>query len=55
MLRILISNIGQEVSNAKLPISTYSQNKNEILGKIILPLRKIVEKHFEKEISLTCS
>jgi hypothetical protein len=55
MLRILISNIGQEVSNAKLPISTYSQNKNEILGKIVLPLRKIVEKYFEKEISLTCS
>ncbi len=55
MLRILLENIGQEVSNSKLPVSTYSQNKNEILGKVILPIKKISEKYFSKELSLTCS
>ncbi len=55
MLRILIERIGEEVSNSKLPVSTYSQNKNEILGKVVLPLRKIVEKYFDREISITCS
>ncbi len=55
MLRILIERIGEEVSNSRLPVSTYSQNKNEILGKVVLPLRRIVEKYFDREISLTCS
>jgi hypothetical protein len=55
MLRILIDNIGKEVSNSKLPVSTYSQNKNEILGKVVLPIRKLALKHFWTELSLTCS
>jgi hypothetical protein len=46
MLRILMDNIGKEVSNTKLPVSTYSQNKNEILGKVVLPIRKLALKHF---------
>jgi hypothetical protein len=55
MMRLLLSNIGKEVPNSKLPISTYSQNKNELLGKIIIPLKKITREYFWKEISLTCS
>lgn len=31
MMKILLENIGKEVPNSKLPVSTYSQNKNEIL------------------------
>ncbi len=46
MLRILLEHIGQEIPNTRLPVSTYAQNKNELLGKIILPFRKITEKHF---------
>jgi hypothetical protein len=55
VLKILIENRGKEVSNSKLPISTYSQNKNEILTKIIIPLKKITQENFWKEISLSCS
>jgi hypothetical protein len=55
MMKILLDNMGKEVSNSKLPISTYSQNKNEILSKIVLPIKKITKEVFAKEISLTCS
>lgn len=55
VLRILIKNIGQEVSNSRLPISTYSQNKNEITTKIITPLKSLIEKHFGEDIALSCT
>lgn len=46
MMKILLENIGKEVSNSKLPVSTYSKNKNEILSKVILPIRKLSKEHF---------
>ena len=46
MMRILIENIGKEVSNSQLPVSTYSQNKSEILGKVILPIQKLAKEYF---------
>lgn len=55
VLRILIENIGQEVSNSWLPISTYSQNKTELLTKIIRPIKWIIQQHYNRELSLTCS
>ncbi len=55
MLKLLLENIGQEVSNSRLPVSTYSQNKNEILGKVVLPIKKLAKEHFGEEISLSCS
>lgn len=55
MLKILMENIGKEVPNSKLPVSTYSKNKNEILGKVILPIRKLSKEYFGKEIPLVCS
>lgn len=55
MLRLLIEHLWEEVSNSKLPVSTYSQNKNEILSKVVLPIRKISKEYFWKEISLVCS
>lgn len=55
MMKLLLENIGQEVSNSKLPVSTYSQNKNELLSKVVIPLLKLSKEYFGKEISLTCS
>ncbi|MFZ2256290.1 MAG: hypothetical protein WAW59_07710 [Patescibacteria group bacterium] len=55
MLKILIENMGQEVSNSRLPVSTYSQNKNELLTKVVLPIKKLAKEYFGQEISLTCS
>lgn len=46
MMKILLENMGKEVSNSKLPVSTYSQNKNEILSKVVLPIRKLAKEHF---------
>jgi len=45
-MKILLENLGKEVSNTKLPVSTYSQNKNEILGKVVLPLKKLAKEYF---------
>lgn len=55
MLRVLLEHIGEEVSCTKLPVSTYSQNKNELLSKIILPLQKLARLYFSQEISLVCT
>ena len=55
MLKLLLGNIGKEVLNSRLPSSTYSHNKNELLSKIILPIKKITKEHFGQEVSLTCS
>lgn len=55
VLRILIDNIGQEVSNSRLPLSTYSQNKTELLTKIIRPIRSLISEQYEKELTLNCS
>jgi hypothetical protein len=42
-------------SNKELPASSYSKNKNEMTGKIIIPLQKLVEKKYQKKLPLTCS
>lgn len=55
MLRILLKNLGQEVPNTELPVSTYSQNKSEILGKVIMPIRKLTKEHFGQELPVFCS
>lgn len=55
MLKILLENMGKEVSNSKLPVSTYSQNKNEILSKVVIPIKKLAKEYFWKDISLVCS
>ncbi len=55
MIQLLLDNIWKEVSNSRLPISTYSQNKNELLGKIVIPIKKITREYFWSEIALTCS
>lgn len=54
MFKLLIENMGNEVSNSKLPVSTYSQNKNEILSKVVLPIKKIAKENFGSEMPLTC-
>lgn len=54
MLKILIENMGNEVPNSRLPTSTYSQNKNELLSKVVLPIKKLAKEYFGSEIPLTC-
>jgi hypothetical protein len=54
ILRILIENIGKEVSNKELPVSSYSKNKNDMQGKIIIPLLELIEKEIGKRLPLVC-
>ncbi len=48
------NNIGNEIYNSDLPSSSYSKNKNEMLSKIILPLRNVINKKTGKDIKLDC-
>ncbi len=44
MMDILIDQIGEDVSNIEFPVSSYTKNKNEMLGKIVIPLVRFLEK-----------
>jgi len=50
----LLEHIGEELSNKELPSSSYASNKNEMLGKIILPLIKLIEDRTKEQLPLTC-
>jgi len=54
ILSVLLANLGKEVSNNMLEVSSYSKNRNNILGKIILPLNILAKENFGKELELNC-
>lgn len=54
LFKILLENIWNEIENTELPSSSYSKNKNEMLGKIVLPLRKLIKNKAGKELELNC-
>ena len=54
ILKILIENTGKDVSNKDFVVSSYSKNKNDMLGKIVLPLIELIEKETGKKMPLIC-
>ena len=44
ILKILIENSGKDVSNKEFSVSSYSKNKNDMLGKIVIPLIELIER-----------
>lgn len=54
-IKVLFENIWWYVNNSKLPISSYSKNKNEMVGKIIWPLQELVQKKFNEKLDLQCT
>lgn len=54
ILCMLLNNIGNDISNKELEISSYSKNKNEMLGKIIIPLIAFLEKEMGERLPLIC-
>lgn len=54
LMTYLIKNIDKSVKNSDLPVSSYSKNKNDMLGKIILPLIKLTKLELGYEIPITC-
>jgi len=54
ILKILMENTGRDVSNKDFALSSYSKNKNDMLGKIVLPLIELIEKETGKRLPLIC-
>ncbi len=42
------------VDNSTLPASSYTLNKNEMIGKVIIPFNRLVEKRVKKKWKLVC-
>lgn len=55
IIKILFENMGAYVNNSKLPPSSYSKNKNDMVGKIIWPLQEFVQKKFNEKLDLKCT
>jgi hypothetical protein len=55
ILERLLARPGKEISNDELPASAYAKNKNEMTGKIILPIVKLAECDGRYRLPITCS
>ena len=55
IMDILSNNLGKSIHNKKFSPSSYSKNKNEMTGKIIIPLQKLIKKRCNKQLDLTCT
>jgi hypothetical protein len=51
----IFTNKEKTLSNKNLPKSSYSNNKNELLSKIILPIKNIVKTETWKDINIECN
>lgn len=55
IIKMLFDHMWSYVHNSQLPPSSYSKNKNEMVGKIICPLQELVQKKFDKKLDLKCT
>ena len=51
----LLENIGQEVDNKQFAVSSYSKQRNQMLGKIILPLQELIKTKLNEELHVECT
>jgi hypothetical protein len=49
-----MENMDQDVANKEFEVSSYSKNKNEMIGKIVLPLISLIEKETGERFPLIC-
>jgi len=54
ILEMLLDRLWEDISNKEFPKSSYSNNKNEMVGKIVLPLLKLIHKENRVEFPLVC-
>ena len=54
ILKILMENIGKDIVNNEFASSSYSKNKNDMLGKIVIPLLELIERETGKKLPLIC-
>jgi len=55
ILAYLLQHIDTNITNTELTKSSYSKNKNNMNGKIIIPLKKLIKQKIWKNILLSCS
>jgi len=46
--------MGKDISNKDFIASSYSKNKNDMQGKIIIPLLELIQKELGKKLPLVC-
>lgn len=51
----LVENPWKPLSNRHFSVSSYSKNKNEMMGKIIHPLIRLIKQHFDTEVDIRCT
>lgn len=54
VLEILLDHVGEDIENSAFPASSYVNNKNEMIGKIIIPLVRFIEEKASLELPLVC-
>lgn len=54
ILKMLLENPGKDIHNKELPLSSYSKNKNDMIGKIVAPLLSLIETRIWKKLPLIC-
>ena len=54
ILKLLIKNSGKDLSNTSFPSSSYSKNKNEMFGKIVIPLIDLMYDRCKQKLPLIC-
>lgn len=54
ILKILINNPGKDMNNDCFPSSSYSKNKNEMFGKIVIPLIDLIADRCKQKLPLIC-
>jgi hypothetical protein len=54
IMSILMNKIGEDVSSLEFPISSYTKNKNEMVGKVIIPIIRYLEKKTKHSLPLIC-
>lgn len=54
IMNILVDRMGEDIGNNEFPLSSYMKNKNEMLGKIVIPLIRFLEKKTGMILPLVC-
>jgi hypothetical protein len=55
ILEHLVVNHGEKLNNSDLPASSYSKQRNQMVGKIILPFKEMVKELFDRDLKLECT
>lgn len=55
IMSLLLEHIGEDILSSRFGLSSYTKNRNDMLGKIILPLQKAVENLTGQRLALSCN